>query len=468
MATADWQEAVQASFLGLMFAFMVAKLVSLVFSFWGKNLRVECAPVSAAALSFTTVDDGELTPADEFNAPLASWPAGEEAAAAGEEEEEEEEEELSGGEGHDKQRDRDFDDASSGEDTIETYHHHLHSSFSDSTTDTPVPAARVEEAVFRPDESGKLNEEEKVATDVDFKEDLKPLKLSAIDTTEGQKEERIKKGIEEEEEQNETDDWEGVESSELEEQFGAASTYVASMVTLPGVKPSSEAMLQLYAYYKIATEGPCSTSQPSILQPTARAKWNAWQKLGNLPQEEAMQCYIDVLTEVAPSWIQNFEKSKEPTKQALEETECGNTSSKIGMGPVFSSLAMSEEGIGEEGTLEAIHACAREGDLQGLSQLLDLGIPVDLKESHGRTPLIWAADRGQLSAVEILLAKGAEINAQDIEGQTALHYATVCEQEAVAKYLAEHGADANIADKEGTTPLKLCPPHWAWMWGTPT
>jgi ankyrin repeat protein len=33
-------------------------------------------------------------------------------------------------------------------------------------------------------------------------------------------------------------------------------------------------------------------------------------------------------------------------------------------------------------------------------------------ESHGRTPLIWAADRGQLSAVEILLAKGAEINAQ--------------------------------------------------------
>jgi hypothetical protein len=285
MATADWQEAVQASFLGLMFAFMVAKLVSLVFSFWGKNLRLECAPVSAAALSFTTVDDGELTPADEFNAPLASWPAGEEAAAA-EEEEEEEEEELSGGEGHDKQHDRDFDDASSGEDTIETYHHHLHSSFSDSTTDTPVPAARVEEAVFRPDESGKLNEEEKVATDVDFKEDLKPLKLSAIDTvatvseehplqalTEGQKEERIKKGIEEEEEQNETDDWEGVESSELEEQFGAASTYVASMVTLPGVKPSSEAMLQLYAYYKIATEGPCSTSQPSILQPTARAKW---------------------------------------------------------------------------------------------------------------------------------------------------------------------------------------------------
>jgi len=31
------------------------------------------------------------------------------------------------------------------------------------------------------------------------------------------------------------------------------------------------------------------------------------------------------------------------------------------------------------GTSEAIHACAREGDLQGLSQLLDLGILVDPK-----------------------------------------------------------------------------------------
>ena len=34
-------------------------------------------------------------------------------------------------------------------------------------------------------------------------------------------------------------------------------------------------MLQLYAYYKIATEGPCSTTQPSAFQPTARAKWYA-------------------------------------------------------------------------------------------------------------------------------------------------------------------------------------------------
>jgi hypothetical protein len=51
---------------------------------------------------------------------------------------------------------------------------------------------------------------------------------------------------------------------------------------------------------------------------------------------------------VTVKFIWNFQ-SKEPTKQVLEETEGGNTSSKSGMGPVFSSLAMSEEGVGEEG-----------------------------------------------------------------------------------------------------------------------
>lgn len=75
------------------------------------------------------------------------------------------------------------------------------------------------------------------------------------------------------EEENETDDWEGVESTDLERLFGAASTYADNMVAMFGVKPSTDAMLQLQALYKIATEGPCSTSQPSAFQPSARAKW---------------------------------------------------------------------------------------------------------------------------------------------------------------------------------------------------
>lgn len=237
------------------------------------------------------------------------------------------------------------------------------------------------------------------------------------------------------------------------------------MVSLPGVKPSSEAMLQLYAYYKIATEGPCSTSQPSAFQPTARAKWNAWQKLGNLPQEEAMQKYVGVLTSISPTWHQSQEKKKDPSKEAgeLGESSSQPGSKKMGPGPVFSSLVMNEDEGEGASTLDPLHACARDGDVEGLTKLLDQDNFINVKDSEGRTPLIWAVDRGSLSAVEILVAKGAEINAKDQEGQTALHYAIVCEQEEVAKYLFEHGADITIPDNDGNTPLSQCPPHWLWL-----
>jgi len=70
------------------------------------------------------------------------------------------------------------------------------------------------------------------------------------------------------------DDWEGVESTELDEAFSAATAFVAAAAAdRLSQKVSSDVQLQLYALYKIATEGPCSTPQPSPLKMTARAKW---------------------------------------------------------------------------------------------------------------------------------------------------------------------------------------------------
>ncbi|KAK9097214.1 hypothetical protein Sjap_022711 [Stephania japonica] len=34
----------------------------------------------------------------------------------------------------------------------------------------------------------------------------------------------------------------------------------------------------------------------------ARAKWNAWQKLGNMSPEVAMEQYISILSEGIPEW----------------------------------------------------------------------------------------------------------------------------------------------------------------------
>lgn len=193
---------------------------------------------------------------------------------------------------------------------------------------------------------------------------------------------------------------------------------------------------------------------------------NAWQKLGNMPQEEAMQKYVGILTAIDPTWHQGQRKNKDPLVESTEEL--GRNSSqasnkKMGPGPVFSSLVGNEDGGEEASTMDPLHAYARDGDIESIAKLLDQGSNINVKDSDGRTPLIWAVDRGNLRAVEILVAKGAEIYAKDLEGQTALHYATVCELEEVAKYLFEHGADMNLPDNEGNTPLSQCPGHWQWV-----
>lgn len=70
------------------------------------------------------------------------------------------------------------------------------------------------------------------------------------------------------------DDWEDVESTELDEAFSAATAFVAAAAAdRRAGKVSSEVQLRLYGLYKIATEGPCSTPQPSAIKMSARAKW---------------------------------------------------------------------------------------------------------------------------------------------------------------------------------------------------
>ena len=69
------------------------------------------------------------------------------------------------------------------------------------------------------------------------------------------------------------EDWEGVESSEVEEQFAAAASLVTSLAASGGVRIGEGMQLLLYALYKQATEGPCGGAKPAVFNFKARAKW---------------------------------------------------------------------------------------------------------------------------------------------------------------------------------------------------
>ncbi|XP_062185616.1 acyl-CoA-binding domain-containing protein 4-like [Phragmites australis] len=258
-------------------------------------------------------------------------------------------------------------------------------------------------------------------------------------------------------ESSDDSDWEGVESTELDEEFSAASAFVAASAASDTSVPE-EAQLRLYGLYKIATEGPCTAPQPSALKLKARAKWNAWHKLGAMPTEEAMLEYITIVNELFPNWAVGSS-----TKRKDEHSIASASGSKGPMGPVFSSLMYEEEDQGNESELGDIHVSAREGATDDIVKHLVAGVDVNMRDSEGRTPLHWAADRGHLKAVEILANANADLNAKDNEGQTALHYAVLCEREDIAELLVKHHADLQIKDEDGSTPQDLCPSSWSFM-----
>ena len=60
-------------------------------------------------------------------------------------------------------------------------------------------------------------------------------------------------------------------------------------------RPDNATLLKLYASYKQATEGDNEAKKPSFTDVVGRAKWDAWEKLKDLSQDEARQHFIDLI-----------------------------------------------------------------------------------------------------------------------------------------------------------------------------
>lgn len=73
---------------------------------------------------------------------------------------------------------------------------------------------------------------------------------------------------------------------------------VANVDKLPE-EPSNDVKLKLYAFYKQATVGKCSTSKPGVFDLVGRAKWDAWNALGDMPKEKAQDEYSSLVDKLA-------------------------------------------------------------------------------------------------------------------------------------------------------------------------
>lgn len=83
-----------------------------------------------------------------------------------------------------------------------------------------------------------------------------------------------------------------------EEKFHAAVEIIKSLPKTGNIQPSNEMKLKFYSFFKQATEGPCELPKPGFWEVVNRAKWEAWNRLGDMSKEEAMKNYVDTFVEI--------------------------------------------------------------------------------------------------------------------------------------------------------------------------
>jgi ankyrin repeat protein len=107
------------------------------------------------------------------------------------------------------------------------------------------------------------------------------------------------------------------------------------------------------------------------------------------------------------------------------------------------------------------------GAMKGMTKytefLLSRGVPIDLADSDGRTPLMKATVHGHLSTIKMLLERGANISRQDNFGWSVLHFATrqvgghdfylPIFNYLVSAVAINASSALNLRDSDGRTPL---------------
>ena len=106
---------------------------------------------------------------------------------------------------------------------------------------------------------------------------------------------------------------------------------------------------------------------------------------------------------------------------------------------------------------KSMFTAAENNDPEPIAKLLKGGVPVDIRDKDGRTPLMVASRNGKMDVVKFLVEKGADVNAFDSHGRSPLIDAMLDSQTEVVDYLrGRHAIDnPNLNRKTPRTPDSL-------------
>lgn len=108
--------------------------------------------------------------------------------------------------------------------------------------------------------------------------------------------------------------------------------------------------------------------------------------------------------------------------------------------------ASDEDAVSME-VIEGTFDLAREGRTGPLSEMIDAGVPLNLRNPRGDTFLIVAAYAGHNDTVAELLRRGAQTDIANANGHTAITCAVFRRNEELLRMLLDAGADPDAGGR---------------------
>lgn len=105
----------------------------------------------------------------------------------------------------------------------------------------------------------------------------------------------------------------------------------------------------------------------------------------------------------------------------------------------------------KDAAADGLREAAAEDNVAALKAALAAGLPVDVRDSEGWTPLMWAAASGSAAAGDCLIRHGADVDARGHDGMTALMCCAATGDAALIKILLAAKADPFLQTDSGKT-----------------
>ncbi|KAH8075801.1 hypothetical protein JL720_10509 [Aureococcus anophagefferens] len=108
--------------------------------------------------------------------------------------------------------------------------------------------------------------------------------------------------------------------------------------------------------------------------------------------------------------------------------------------------------VDDEDDVAMLFTFVRHGRRDKLKKFCARGFDVDLRNAHGHTLAMVAAQNNQKAILKVLCKFGVNINEQDYKGNTALHYANMYGYTRLAEYMVEKlEADETVVNRQGSS-----------------